>query len=513
MKNIFYILILFAVTAQAQVHKMPADTEFFYTYGGVNFDEARDIKETPDKGYILAGTTSSFGQGNTSFYLIKTDSLGNHKWSSVQGGSQNDWAYTVQTTHDSGIFVAGFSNSFDPTGNNIFNAYYLKTDKNGHLLWQKTVPANDYSFIYGSYPMPDSGFILCGKTYANSHGNADGYLIRINKNGDTLWTRNYGGIQDEIFNSVCVINHSIYAVGSNSSHPTDTASDGWIVKLDINGNQVQDIFISFGTHQQEVLNVITPYDNTNFFIGGANYINNNGVDTNATNGILSKMDTSLVPFNLQNINSGTKNSEFAINKIINISHGNICTIGTRNGGLGGLGMFLNEFDLYGNYIPYYFIAGGISDEHGYSGIYTSSGKVISIGSTLSYGAGAEDAFLVRFNSDSIYNSAINTFVQNSFTDTLYLAVASIKNFNNDFAVKLFPNPSNGNIQLQINGSLQKSYTAKVYTILGSEIYSYKVQSNNNNALNFSSLDNGSYFLKIEDADTKTVSILKFIINK
>ena len=96
MKKLFYILILFTLNAQAQLHKMLADTDFFYTYGGTNFDETRDIKETLDKNYIMVGTTSSFGQGDASVYMIKTDALGKHIWSSVQGGAVNDWAYAVE---------------------------------------------------------------------------------------------------------------------------------------------------------------------------------------------------------------------------------------------------------------------------------------------------------------------------------------------------------------------------------------------------------------------------------
>jgi len=515
MKKLFYILILFSLSVQAQ--KKIADTSFYYTYGGINNDEARDIKETKDKGYILAGTTASFGQGQASIYLIKTDNLGNHIWSSVQGGSQNDWAYTVQVTHDSGFFVAGYSNSFDPTAAHNYNAYYLKTDKNGHLIWQKTVLAGGYSFIYGSCALPDSGFILCGQTYANTNGGADAYLIRVNKNGDTLWTHNYGGAQDEVFNSICFINNKIYAVGNNATHPTDTASDGWIVKLDLNGNQLQESFISFAAHYQENISNITPFDNKSFNICGSTYINNT-TDTNLTNAILAKLDTSLTNVDTpQNIQAGAKNSVAVFNKILNISHNNICIIGTRNGGFGGVGMFFISFDSNNNLLSFVnyplYVAGGGSDDYGYSGIYTSGGKVIGVGKTLSYGAGAEDAFLVRFNSDSIYTASIHTFMQNNFTDTLYLAVAAIKNYKDNFNVKLFPNPSNGCIQLKITGIEQKVYTAKVYSVLGTEIYATKIQSNNNVNLDFPFLGNGNYFLKIEDSDSNIVSVLKFIINK
>jgi len=517
MKKLFCIFILLSFGIQAQ-NRM-ADTAFYYTYGGINNDETRDIKETPDGGYILAGTSSSFGPGNTSFYLVKTDYLGNHLWSSVQGGSQNDWAYTVQVTHDSGFFVAGFSSSFDPTGNNSYNAYYLKTDKNGHLLWQRSVYATDFSFIYGSCALPDSGFVLCGKTYANTNGGSDAYLIRVNKNGDTLWTQHYGGLQDEVFNSVCVMNNKLYVVGSNATHPADTASDGWIVKLDMNGHQLQETFISFAAHYQESLSNIAPFSANTFNICGSTYINNI-TDTNLTNGILAKLDTSLgnvdIPQNIQ-AGSSSSNSVGSYGKILNVSHNNICIIGLRTGGLGGLGMFFISYDQNNNLLSFVnyplFVAGGASDDFGYSGAYTSRGRVIGVGKTLSYGAGAEDVFLVRFNSDSIYTASIHTFVQNSFTDTLYLAVASVKNYTAYFNAKLFPNPSNGSVQLQITSAGQKNYTARVYNILGAEIYSTKVFGNNNNALDLSVLESGSYFLKIEDTDTKIVSVLKFIINR
>jgi hypothetical protein len=520
MKKLFYILILFVADAQAQLNKMIADTAFYYTYGGVNFDEARDIKETPDKGYVLAGTTASFGPGQTSFYLIKTDSLGNHVWSSVQGGPQNDWAYTVQVTPDSGIFAAGFSNSFDPTGNNKYSAYYVKTDKNGQLLWQKTVYTSDFSFVYGSCALPDSGFILCGKTYANSNGGTDAYLIRINKNGDTLWTHHYGGMEDETFNSVCLMNNKLYAAGSNATHPTDTASDGWIVKLNLNGTLLKDTFIAFDTstihplHYQETLNCVSPFSNTSLNICGSTYINNS-VDTNVTNGILTRIDTSLhITNSPQNIPSGSKNTIITFNKVFNISQGRICLIGTRNGGLGGLGMFFAEFDLYTNYIPnYLFVAGGSSDEYGYSGIYSSAGKLIGVGSTLSYGAGSEDAFLVRFDSDSINNSAITHFIQNNFTDNLYLSPASIKNYTNDLKVSLYPNPSSGKIQVQITGNEQKTYTITVYGILGAEVYSSTVQTDNTNPFDLSFLNAGSYFLKIQNSNSEIIATMKFIISK
>jgi hypothetical protein len=526
MQKLLYILIFFTVSMQAQLHKMPADTEFFYTYGGTNKDEARDIKETLDKGYIIAGTTGSFGQGAASAYIIKTDSLGKHIWSSVQGGSQNDYAYAVELTPDSGFFVAGYSNSFS-TNSQFYNSpYCFKLDKTGSLVWQKTVDAGSWSFIYGSCALPDSGFILCGQTYATLDGSADAYLMRLNKNGDTLWTKHYGGIQDEVFNSVCVINKRIYAVGSNITHSLDTVPNGWIVKIDLNGNKLQENFISLGYNKVEtIINNITPYQNSLFTICGKIYY----PDSNATLGLLARIDTSFTSTSNTYLDSvGLIKKDFTVefNKIINISYGNVCAVGSAIGGYGGTNMFFVGFnDTIGaiNYYAFLRHSGGMFNDYGYSGILGTNGDLIGVGSTLGFGGmpsnycinpnmGLEDYFLVRFNSDSISNSITYTKT-NCFADTLFLWQASVKNYTNDLKVKLFPNPASNYGNLEIICEEQKNFTASVYSVLGNEIMSEKIHSNSSNTLDFSALSDGSYFLKIQSENGQNISILKLIINR
>ena len=526
-----YILFFASYICSAQVAKMPADTEFFYTYGGVNFDEGRDIKETRDKGYILVGTTSSFGQGNTSVYIIKTDSLGNHKWSSVQGGTQNDWGYFIDTTYDGGFFAAGYSNSF--SSDYYYGAYYLKTDANGNLLWQKFIDNGANSFIYGACHMPDSGYVLCGQTYATTAGTADAYLIRVDKNGNTLWTNHYGDSLDEVFNSVCIINNKIYAVGSSGSHAgADSLADGWIMKLDMNGNKLQDAFVSYGGHQQETLNGITPYNANQFHVCGGNI----HIDSNATTGIIIRYDTSLsIIENMTTLNVlgssyfTAPGAYISFNKIVNISYGSITVIGAAKGGLGGTNMFFMGFSsggwlLYdGAGAAYIHHSGGINNDYGYSGIYTSAGRVIGVGSAYNIGetpnycsnpkTGLEDVFLVRFNSDSIYNNYISTTQTNCFADTLFLWQASIKNYTSNFKASLFPNPASANATLAITSANNEQYNAKVFSVLGTEVNSFKVNSNQSNPLDLSLLSEGAYFLKVQDTNEQTISVLKFIITR
>ena len=521
MKKLFYILILFTLNAQAQLHKMLADTDFFYTYGGTNFDETRDIKETLDKNYIMVGTTSSFGQGDASVYMIKTDALGKHIWSSVQGGAVNDWAYAVEITPDSGFFVAGYSNSFNASGHNYFSPYYFKTDKNGVLVWQKSIDVGSWSFIYSSCALPDSGFILCGQTYyATPNGSSDAYLMRINKNGDTLWTNHYGGIQDETFNSVCVINSKIYAAGSNATHPTDTVADGWVVKLDLQGHKLQEAFLSYGYHQQEVINGISIYNDTMFSVCG----NQIHIDTNVTTGIAARYDTSLIVIqditHLSSLYTLYNNPAVTLySKVVTISDGSTCIIGSKVGaGLGGYGMFCVGFSSLGyNIDGFYPTIGGHLDDYGYSVIYTSQGRVIAVGSTQStadYCAnptlGLEDVFLVRYNSDSIHTQGVVP-IYSCYLDTLFLWQTNIKNYTKEGTITLFPNPVCGNATLNIQGNYSNNLIVKVYSLLGEAVLTLNVNSNEKNNINFSFLSEGSYFLKVQDVYGNNISVIKFMV--
>ncbi len=530
----------------AQTVKMPADTEFFYTYGGTNIDEARDIKETPDKGYILIGTTSSFGPGEASVYMIKTDSLGNHVWSSTQGGIYNDHAYAVELTYDHGFFVAGYSNSFYSNNSFDYSAYYFKTDATGHLLWEKFVDngaamiggSSAGSYIYGACAMPDSGFLMCGQTYATASGNADAYLIRVDKNGDTLWTNHYGGPLDEVFNSVCIINNAIYAVGSNGSHPrADSLADGWIVKLNMNGDTLQSTYVSYGGRQQAILNGITPYNDTLFTICGGDY----HIDSNATTGIVTRYDTSLKVnedmTRLAPLWGDTSNGYFvSFSKVINISYGNICAIGYAIGGLGGTNMFFEGFTSLGYVIQdsndlYLRHSGGIYNDYGYSGILTTGGKIIGVGSTQGFvgmpsppyctspNMGLEDVFLVRFDSDSINNYVLTAQPLtvspqvSCYADALALSPAAIKNYSSNNNVKLYPNPASANVNLSVTAANNESYSAKAFSVLGEEVMSLKIKSNTPTSIDVSNLSNGTYIMKIQDNNGGNLSILKFIVSR
>jgi hypothetical protein len=107
-----------------------AQVRFVKTYGGTEDDRAYAVQQTSDGGYIVAGSTRSFGGGRDNIILIKTDANGNRIWAKTYGGTENDRAYAVQQTSDGGYIVAGSTRSFGGGRDDII---LIKTDANGNI--------------------------------------------------------------------------------------------------------------------------------------------------------------------------------------------------------------------------------------------------------------------------------------------------------------------------------------------------------------------------------------------
>jgi hypothetical protein len=164
------------------------DTLWTRTYGGSDFDRAYTVEQTTDEGYILGGETSSFGAGSRDVYLVKTDASGNTVWARTYGGTDFDLAYCAGQTSDGGYMAAGYTNSFGAGGSDF---YLVKTDANGDTLWTRTYGGAGSEYAQWAHQTSDGGYILAG--YVIMGGPPDVYLVKTDANGDTLWTRVHGG--------------------------------------------------------------------------------------------------------------------------------------------------------------------------------------------------------------------------------------------------------------------------------------------------------------------------------
>jgi hypothetical protein len=200
------------------------------TFGG---RKGYSVQQTTDGGYIIAGWTETFGNGNADVLLIKTDGSGTEQWTKTFGGTDNDCGYSVQQTSDGGYIIAGKTGSF---GNGEDDAYLIKTDGNGIEQWTKTFGGTGWDIGASAQQTTDGGYIITGTTESFGNGYWDVYLIKTDGNGIEQWSKTFGGTDNDCGNSVQQTTDGGYIITGWFGNVTNWSPDVYLIKTDGNGN-------------------------------------------------------------------------------------------------------------------------------------------------------------------------------------------------------------------------------------------------------------------------------------
>jgi len=212
------------------------------TYGGTNSEEGMSVQQTPDGGYIIAGKTNSFGvAGSVDVYLIKTTSNGDAIWTRTYGGFGWETGMSVQQTSDGGYIIAGSIDSFGVVG---LDVYLIKTNSIGGIVWTRIYGGSGWESGMSVQQTSDGGYIVAGNTDSYGAGEDDVYLIKTNKNGDTVWTCTYGGIGWDYARSAQQTSDGGYIITGQTVPSAVDYSDVYLIKTDKNGVIVEETIIS-----------------------------------------------------------------------------------------------------------------------------------------------------------------------------------------------------------------------------------------------------------------------------
>jgi hypothetical protein len=166
------------------------DTLWTRTYGGVEHDVGHSIRQTHDGGYIIGAHTESFGAGGPDFYLLRTSPSGDTLWTRTYGTARTDWCGAAIETSDHGFAMVGYTDD-DYMG--MSNIYVVRTDSGGDTLWTKTYGDTfSYEWAYDIRQTDDGGYVVAGEYHWGDHG-GETCLLKLDENGNLEWWKYHGG--------------------------------------------------------------------------------------------------------------------------------------------------------------------------------------------------------------------------------------------------------------------------------------------------------------------------------
>ncbi len=195
----------------------------------------RAVQQTSDGGFIITGYVHPVETQIDDVFLVKTDAQGDTVWSRSYGSINTDQGSAVQQTSDGGYVIAGWTVS---GRNTLTDALLIKTDAQGDTLWTKTYGGDSLDVGLSMQQTSDEGYIILGETRSYGQGDWDIWLIKTDSQGDTLWTSTFGGAGFDAGYSIQQTTDNGYIITGETESFGLGNSDVWLIKTDATGKEV-----------------------------------------------------------------------------------------------------------------------------------------------------------------------------------------------------------------------------------------------------------------------------------
>jgi len=353
------------------------------TFGGASDDYGYSVQRTSDGGYVIAGRTGSSGAGGDDVWLVKTDAIGHEVWDRTYGGAGGDIGYSVERTPDGGYVIAGSTESY---GAGDWDVWLIKTDADGNKLWDRTFGGANGDEGYSVQPTSDGGYVVVGRTSSSGAGQDDVWLIKTDADGNRVWDRTFGGEVSDYGNSVRQTSDGGYVIAGTTWTYGVGWDDVWLIKTDAAGNRLWDRTFGGGFYDRGHSVQLTP--DGGYIIAGSTQSWGAG-DWDVW---LIKTDAS--GYAVWDRTFGGTNADEG-HSVQRTSDGGYVIAGhTYSYGAGWGDVWLIKTDANGNKV-WDRTFGGKRYDVGESVQPTSDGKYVIAGYTWSYGAGYGDFWLVK----------------------------------------------------------------------------------------------------------------------
>lgn len=221
------------------------------------------VVEAYGGGYLFTGQCASDDYGRQLF-IIKTDSDGIISWEKYYGLEGTDTGYSIVRADAGNYVITGQSPSFNGQQGNP-DLFLMKIDSNGDSLWTRSYGGDAEDRGTRIRNTSDGGFIVAG--YSKSFGGdmyKDWYIVRTDADGDTFWTRVYDSGYEDVAMDVKELPDNAGFVVAGSMHYGQW--DGCLLRLDANGDSLWALAI--GGEDYEIFNAVEPTEDGGYILAG-----------------------------------------------------------------------------------------------------------------------------------------------------------------------------------------------------------------------------------------------------
>ncbi len=436
------------------------------TYGESVYNEGRGVIQLEDHGYIFLANENGI-VGNTSIHLIRTDSLGIIRWEKRIADTTLRWGNDFKRTPDKGFVIAGYTYRSALQG---YDLMILKTDSLGEVQWEQQLGGTDWDFGEAIMNTPDSGYLVVGKTYSYGQGDADIYIAKFSAIGDTVWTRTLGGDSLDFAVDCDLSADSNYWVSANTRSFGKGGSDGWVIKYNSLGDTLWSHF--YGDTLDDQINSFKALPDKGFVFVG--YTRSYGAINKDV--WLMRIDSNMnfvwkMP-EFWNIGPG---NDVANHVELNDSLQYIISGYTDGAGSGGNDITINIMGEWNNH-KFGSTLGSLGDEMAYNAFQTSDDGYLILGTTTEMGPSNTNLYVIKMrpnyssdttciytigidNSPSMHDASImqvypnpaHDAIQLYFSDTPHTDILiKIYNIQGICIQQLKNNGSNDNISIDIS---------------------------------------------------------------
>ena len=242
-------------------------------YGGTGYESGFNVIENTEGNFLVAGMTYNSGssgdlsgtssRGWTDAFILKLSSTGTIIWKQRYGGNLDDRARDMVEMEDGGYIFACEAESYSGSGevnvnlgnNHTYDFWILRLNSSGQIQWKKNFGGTSHERPGMIRRLADGNFIIVGFTSssnmdaAGNHGGSDGFIVKMDPDGNKLWSRTIGGSADDYLEDILVLNDTSFMVtGYAASSDGDLegnhgSTDGWVAQMNYNGDLRSSIYL------------------------------------------------------------------------------------------------------------------------------------------------------------------------------------------------------------------------------------------------------------------------------